>query len=91
MEGDTGFLMIYDGGSEQAEEIGKVHGTMNNTKISTPRNQMFLVLHTNIAIIRLNTTVITSKYNRYLDSASLVLVLFKQIPKCPKYPIGAPF
>ena len=63
MEADTGFLMIYDGGSEQAEIIGNLNGEINDTKISTPRNQVFVVLHTNgkNASIRLNATVIKSK------------------------------
>ena len=55
--------MIYDGGSEQAEVIGNLNGAMNGTKISTPRNQIFVVLHTNgkNAKIQLNATVIKSK------------------------------
>ena len=55
--------MIYDGGSEQAEMIGNLNGEINDTKISTPRNQVFVVLHTNgkNASIRLNATVIKSK------------------------------
>ena len=55
--------MIHDGGSEHAEEIGNLNGAMNGTKISTPRNQIFVVLHTNgnNASIRLNATVIKSK------------------------------
>ena len=63
MEGDTGFLMIYDGGSEQAELIGNLNGEINDTKISTPRNQVFVVLNTNgkNGSIRLNATVIKSK------------------------------
>ena len=60
---ETGFLTIYDGGSEQAEMIGNLNEAINDTKISTPRNQIFLVLHTNgnNASIRLNATVIKSK------------------------------
>ena len=56
--------MIYDGGSEKAEMIANLNGTMNDTKISTPKNQIFVVLHTNgknNASIRLNATVIKSK------------------------------
>ena len=56
--------MIYDGGSEKAEMIANLNGTMNDTKISTPKNQIFVVLHTNgknKASIRLNATVIKSK------------------------------
>ena len=64
MEVDTGFLMIYDGGSEQAEIIGNLNGEIIDTKISSPRNQVFVVLHTNgqkNASIRLNATVSQSK------------------------------
>ena len=60
---ESGFLIIYDGGSELAEMIGNVYGAINDTKISTPRNQIYVVLHTNgkNASIRLNATVIKSK------------------------------
>ena len=64
MEANTGYLTIYDGGSEQAEIIANLNGAMNDTKISTPRNQIFVVLHANgnnNANIRLNATVIESK------------------------------
>ena len=47
MEANTNFLTIYEGGSEQAEIIRTLNTAMNNTKISTPRNQIFLVLNTN--------------------------------------------
>ena len=55
--------MIYDGGSEQAEMIDNLNGAINDTKISTPRNQVFVVLHTNgkNAKIQLNATVTKSK------------------------------
>ena len=51
--------MIYDGGSEQAEMIANLSTTMNGTKISTPRNQMFAILYTNgqNATIKLNAAV----------------------------------
>ena len=64
MEANTGYLTIYDGGSEQAEIINTLNGAMNDTKISTPRNQIFVVLHrngNNNANIRLNATVIECK------------------------------
>ena len=63
MEADASFLKIYDGGSEQAEMISNLKGAMNGTKISTPRNQIFVILHTNgnNASIRLNAKVIESK------------------------------
>ena len=65
IEADAGYLTIYDGGSEHAEIIGNLNGAMNGTKMSTPRNQIFVVLDTNgknNASMRLNTTVIKSKY-----------------------------
>ena len=64
MEANTGYLTIYDGGSEQAEIIANLNGAMNDTKISTPKNQIFVVLHANgknNANIRLNATVIECK------------------------------
>ena len=63
MEADTSFLTIYDGGSEQAEMIANLNGAMNGTKISTPRNQIFVVFHTNAnnGSIRLHAAVIESK------------------------------
>ena len=60
MEGYTSFLMLYDGGSEKAELITKLNGTMKDTKISFPRNQIFVVLNTN-ASIKLNAVVLESK------------------------------
>ena len=64
MEANTNFLTIYEGGSEQAEIIRTLNTAMNNTKISTSRNQIFLVLNTNgtnPADIRLNASIIESK------------------------------
>ena len=64
MKVDAGYFMIYDGGSEHAEIIGNLNGAMNNTKITTPRNQIFVVLDTNgknNGSIRLNATVIKGK------------------------------
>ena len=64
MEADTSFLEIYDGGSEQAEMISKLKESMNDTKISTPKNQIFVVLNingNNPANIRLNAAIIESK------------------------------
>ena len=63
METDASFLTIYDGGSEQAEIIKTLNTAMNNTKISTPRNQIFVVFNTkgnNLANIRLNAAIIES-------------------------------
>ena len=46
MENDNSLLIIYDGGSEQAEIIANLNNA-NSTKISTPRNQIFAVIYTN--------------------------------------------
>ena len=64
MGADANFLTIYDGGSEQAEIIKTLNVVLNNTKIYTPRNQIFVVLKTNgnnPANIRLNASIIESK------------------------------
>ena len=61
---DAGYLKIYDGGSEHAEIIGNLNEAINGTKISTPRNQIFVVLdknRKNNSSIRLNATVFKSK------------------------------
>ena len=61
---DAGYLKIYDGGSEHADIIGSFNKTMNDTKISTLRNQIFVVLDTNgknNSSVRLNATVLKSK------------------------------
>ena len=64
MESDNGSVIIYDGGSEQAEMIANLNSAMIGTKISTPRNQMFVVLYTNgqTASMRLNAAVIERKH-----------------------------
>ena len=64
MEDDTSFLTIHEGGGEQAEIIETLNTTMSNTRISTPRNQIFVVFNTignNPATIRLDATIIESK------------------------------
>ena len=64
MGADTCFLTIHDGGSEQAEMIASLNVAINGTKISTSRNQIFVVLNmngNNNASIKLNATVLESK------------------------------
>ena len=64
MEANTAYFTIYDGGSEQAEIVGNLNEAINDTKISTPRNQIFVVLDTNgnnNARVQLNATIIKSK------------------------------
>ena len=61
---DAGYLTIYDGGSKHTDIIRSLSGAMNDTKISTPRNQLFVVLDTdgiNNTCVRLNATVIKCK------------------------------
>ena len=65
IEGDKNFLTLYDGGSDQAVILSKLNGAKNDSKISTPRNQVFAVLNTNginPASIRLYALIIKSKY-----------------------------
>ena len=64
MEANAAYFTIYDGGSNHAEMIGNLNGAIYNTKISTPRNQIFVVLDTNgnnNARVQLNATIIKSK------------------------------
>ena len=63
--GHNSFLKIYDGGSEQAEMIANLNEAMNGTKISTPRNQIYVLLDANgnNGSIRLNAAVIESKFD----------------------------
>ena len=77
MEVDDGYFMIYDGGNEYAEIIGNLNGAMNNTKISTPRNQIFVVLdknRKNNSSIRLNATVFKSKLLYIIDKLDSVFL-----------------
>ena len=65
IEGDKNFLTLYDGGSDQAVILSKLNGTMNDSKISTSRNQVFAVLNINgisTASLRLYAVIIKSKY-----------------------------
>ena len=66
MNVDAGYLRMYDGGSEHAEIIDNLIVVMNDTKISTPRNQIFVILDTNgnnDLSVRLNARVLKSKCN----------------------------
>ena len=76
MEDGTDFLSIHDGGSETSEMVTKLTGTMTDTKISIPGNQMFVVLHTTEEIVRngFHALIMESKY---LDQNKL-----SEIRKC---------
>ena len=78
MEVDADFLSIYDGGSNQAEMIAYLKGTMNGTKISIARNQMYVVLHTNgnNVSIRLNATIIKRKFNLICHICVITMLVF---------------
>ena len=36
------YLRVYDGGSKYSDSIRNLTGTYQNTKVSSPRNQMFI-------------------------------------------------
>ena len=77
IEADAGSLTIYDGGSENAEIIGTLTSAINDTKISTPRNQIFVVLdknRKNNSSIRLNATVFKSKLLYIIDKLDSVFL-----------------
>ena len=66
MKNDDDHFSIHDGGSEKAEMIANHTEILNGTKISTPRNQIFVVLQTNgknNASIRVKAKVIKRKYD----------------------------
>ena len=52
LEDGIDFLTIHDGGSEDSEIVTKTTGQMNDTNISIPGNQMFVVFHTNEKTVR---------------------------------------
>ena len=39
-------LKVYDGGSNHSDLIKKLTGTYRNTKVSSPRNQVFIEFET---------------------------------------------
>ena len=63
MENDNSLLIIYDGGSEQAEMIANLNSAMIGTKISTPRNQIYAVIYTNglTSKMNINAAIIEGK------------------------------
>ena len=46
------FLSIHNGGSDDSELVAKLTGTMGETNISIPGNQMFVVFNTNEVNVR---------------------------------------
>ena len=52
MEEGIDFLVIHNGGSNDAEMIANLTGTRNETEISIPGNQMFVVFDTNADIVK---------------------------------------
>ena len=61
---DHDYLSIHNGGSDNSEMVAKLRGQMNNTKISIPGNQMFVVFHTNEEVVRkgFHALIMGSKY-----------------------------
>ena len=57
-------LSIHNGGSDNSEMVANLTGQMNDTKISIPRNQMFLVFKTNHEIVSkgFHALIMESKY-----------------------------
>ena len=57
-------LKVYDGGSNHSDLIKKLTGTYRNTKVSSPRNQVF---------IEFETTSIVAKrgFNAYILENSI--------------------
>ena len=51
LEDGVDFLSIHNGGSDDSEMVAKLTGQMNDTNISIPGNQMFVVFHTNEEIV----------------------------------------
>ena len=41
------YLKIYNGGNDYSNQIAELTGIYNRTKVSIPRNQMFIVFDTN--------------------------------------------
>ena len=52
LEDTNDYLDIYNGGSDDSEMVAKLTGAMNDTTISIPGNQMFVVFKTNNEIVR---------------------------------------
>ena len=52
LEDGFDFLKIYNGGNDYSNQIAELTGTYHKTKVSVPRNQMFIVFDTNDAITK---------------------------------------
>ena len=86
MENDNFDFSIYDGGSGEAEMIANHTDVINGTKISTPRNQIFVELQTNGKInasIRVNAKVIKRKHDNIYN---YILVQLKKSFKSLRLP-----
>ena len=47
LEDGFDYLKIYNGGNNYSNQIAQLTGTYHGTKVSVPRNQMFIVFDTN--------------------------------------------
>ena len=52
LEDGNDTLVIHNGGNEDSKIVQKLTGQMNETKISIPGNQMFVVFKTNKDTVR---------------------------------------
>ena len=68
LEDTNDYLSIHNGGSDDSEMVTKLTGTISDTTISIPGNQMFLVFHTNEDIVRkgFHALIMESKYRESL-------------------------
>ena len=64
LEDTNDYLSIHNGGSDDSEMVANLTGQMNDTKISIPGNQMFLVFKTNHEIVSkgFHALIMESKY-----------------------------
>ena len=78
LEDSIDFLSIHNGGSDDSEMVAKVTGQMNDTKISIPGNQMFVVFHTNEEIVRkgFHALIMESKYLNHNKWSEIINCLF---------------
>ena len=68
LEDGNDTLVIHNGGNEDSKIVQKLTGQMNETKISIPGNQMFVVFKTNKDTVRkgFNAKIIESEFYLYL-------------------------
>ena len=67
LEDTNDYLSIHNGGSDDSEMVANLTGQMNDTKISIPGNQMFLVFKTNNELVckGFHALILESKIRSY--------------------------